>query len=601
MTKTPPSDDKALNVLQAVYSHQLERQDFGDLLQTLDEAILGLTSAEFEDDTIPTRLSTLENLEEHFQLATKLDLKLSEDDEEREIIQLCEGKTSCFAVDHTGNIFAASPACEDRIGKVIGRSIDRLPLRNTDIKALRNSVQEMTAHEVIRQKDRALFARHTEDEQVTIFHLKHFRKSKVVLAQFDHLVWTQFVDDAVHRNFAFTNAESNVVRLLVEGKRPVQIAESLNRSIETVRSHIKSAQSKSHVRDAAGLIRLMCEIMTISDRIVVGDPNATGTETELPQTVQINAGGAMFDVTQMVGITNPDPARTALFVHGLLQGPFLTRELRELLGTQKIEMLSPSRPGYGGSTGAASKDQFAQRCMEHMQHLLDAQKTEKTVLVAHMLGMQLAARFAQFAPDRISAIVGISGVIPIMSKAQLKKQSRMQRMAMLAAKYSPATLGYISQIGERYLRDGNEIKCLKQLFATSQPDQRALQDPEITQLLKKGFQHLIASGKSAFMNDTQAGIDDWEADFRVIGCPVVMLHGAADIAVPAQTVRDIIPQFPNWRFEFFEDAGQTLLHTHPKQVADHLAAIIDQNAALGVARHSPEPSAGPRNLTKADL
>jgi pimeloyl-ACP methyl ester carboxylesterase len=169
----------------------------------------------------------------------------------------------------------------------------------------------------------------------------------------------------------------------------------------------------------------------------------------------------------------------------------LTTQLRRLLVESKIEMLCPSRPGYGGTPSAKGKEQFIQTSIDQMLHLMDAYKIDKTVLVGHMLGMQFATRLAAYAPDRVSALVSISGVIPMMSKAQLKQQNTMHRMAMLAAKYSPATLGYIAQIGERYLREGNELKCLNQLFAKSVPDRNALKNQEYAALLKGGFQHLI--------------------------------------------------------------------------------------------------------------
>jgi len=581
--KNPPPDQKALNVLQAVYSHQLEKQDFGDLLQTLDEAILGLTSAEFEADAIPSRLSTLENLEEHFELATRLDLKLSEEDEEREITQLCEGSTSCFAVDHHCGIMAASAPCRDRMGDITGKPIDRLPLRNEDIRALRSAIQELTVSDTIRQKDRALFVRHSEEEHVAIFHMKHFRKSKVVLVQFDHLVWNAFVEDAVKRNFGFTQSECTVVRLLVEGQRPAKIAQHLDRSVETIRSHIKSVQSKTHIRDTTALIRLMCEIMTISENFDVPDGAAGSTDIELPKTFQILTARQTYDATQMIGVNAPDPARTALFAHGMLQGPFVTRQMRRILAANDVEMVCPSRPGYGGTPSAGSKDQFVQQSLDHMQHIMDHHQMDKAVVVAHMLGMQFATRLAAQAPDRVRAIVSVSGVIPMMSKAQLKQQGRMHRMAMLAAKYSPATLGYISQIGERYLREGNEIKCLNQLFAKSPADRDALYDAENAALLKKGFQHLIKNGKSAFIYDSQAGLDAWEIPFRQITCPCTILHGETDAAVPVQTLRDIQGAFPNWQYHFYDGAGQTLLHTHPKQIAEHLVAAVNKEIAYDIA------------------
>lgn len=578
MPKAPLQDQDALKVLETVYSHQLEKQDFGSLLQTLDEAILGLTRTEFEADSIPSRLKALENLDQHFEIAMRLDLKLSEDNEEREIAMLCEGSSSCFAIDQDSQVFAMSEPCKEKLGSLTGQSIERLPLRNVDIRGLRAVVQNLTAQTAVRQNDQTLFVRHSQEEQVAIFHIRHFRKSRVALVVFDHLVWSTFTEDAVVRNFSLTKAECKIVRLLVEGKRPAEIATDLDRSVETIRSHIKSIQSKTQIKSTSALVRLMCEIMTLSANLEGGPSKPQAETSKMPTTVQLKVRNQAFDTTKMVGIQNPDPTRTAMFVHGMLQGPYLTQHLRQRLAKSGIEMVCPSRPGYGATPPASNKQEFVRTSIDHMLHVLDVYKIEKTTLIAHMLGMQFATRFAAYAPDRVSAIISISGVIPMMSKAQLKQQNKMHRMAMLAAKYSPATLGYISQIGERYLREGNEKKCLKQLFSRSLPDQDALEDMEVSALLTRGFQHLIGNGQSAFINDSQSGISDWENEFRKIQCPCTILYGEADRAVPAETLRTIAPQFKNWEFRHFQDAGQTLLHTHPVEVGNVIERTINEHS-----------------------
>ncbi len=571
MTKHSSQDQKALSVLQAVYSHRLDKNDFGTLLQDLDEAILGLASAEFETDGIPARLVSLEGLDEHFDLATRLDFKLSEEDEEQEINDLCQSNAACFAVNQNGTIIAISETCRERLGNIAQQPIERLPLRGSDIRVLRKAVQEITASEAVRKKDRALFARHAETENVAIFHTKHFRRSRVVVFLFDHLGWTEFVEDAIKRNFGLTKAECAIVQRLVAGRRPAEIASDLGRSVETIRSHIKSVQSKTYSRDTSALIRLMCEIMTLSIDFEVHEAGLDNADLQFPAPYQMNRARSPYDVTQMVGVKDPHPNQTALFVHGMLQGPFLSKKLRSNLRNKGIEMICPSRPGYGQTPAVTNDAEFIQTSLNQMLHLLDFYKIEQAVLVSHMVGTQFAARFAAFAPDRVHSLVSVSGVLPMMSRSQLKQQNAMHRMVMLAAKYSPATLGYIAQIGERYLREGNEIKCLKQLFSRSNPDKQALSNSEVSAILKRGFSHLAENGKSAFKFEAQSGIADWEDAFRNLNCPCSFLHGDADAGVPAGTIREIMPDFPNWRFTFIEDAGQTLLHTHPHEVTDHIA------------------------------
>lgn len=576
MTKDAPQNQETLSVLQTVYSHPLEKRDFGELLHTLDEAILSLTRTDFEANEIPERLPSLESLDQHFELATRIDFELFEEDELREIKQLCQGSSSCFVVSNQLRILDISKTGLEKLGPLNNQPLEKLPIRNDDVRALRSALLEITKSNETRQRDRVLFVKYLEDDQVAIFRTSHFRKSQTVVISFDHLVWNEVVENAVKRNFLLTQAECKVVRLLVAGKRPSEIATSLERSVETIRSHVKAAISKTHTRDMSALIRLMCEVMNISANLDLSEDTQKAQKFEAPSAVQITCSGHVYDVTRMVGTSKHDQANTALFIHGMLQGPFLTAHLKRLLYENHIELVCPSRPGYGGTPPAATKDKFIQTSLDNMLHLMDALEIEKTVLVAHMVGMQFATRLAAHAPDRVQSIVSISGVIPMVSKVQLTQQSKMHRMAMLAAKYSPATLGYIAQIGERYLRSGNEIKCLNQLFSRSPEDRLALKNSECEAILKHGFQHLIASGSPAFTHDCQSGIEDWADAFSNIGCPVTILHGEQDSAVPSGSVQSLQPEYNNWTFSFLKNAGQTLLHTHPREVSQTLKVALDK-------------------------
>ena len=581
----PNEERKSLAVLQMVYSHQIKRQDFGDLLSGLDEAIINLVQTELDSDGIPTRLKSLEKLEEHFELATQLDQKYYEEDEGPELTALCEGPTACFAIDESLRIIAMTETARDRLGDIGQTKIESLPLRNADIRTLKSAVRSIVQQSDRRAQDKAFFVRSNADERFSIFHTRHFRKSKVVVISFDHLVWNTFVDAALTRNFGLTPAENRVVRLLAEGQQPKEIAMQLERSIETVRSHIKTVQTKTHIHNTPALIRLACEIMAVSMHIDEDQNGAFDPKHNVPLDEEITVpalhAGQAFDVTQMVGIADPDAAQTAMFVHGMLQGPYITQHLRTLLRERQIEMVCPSRPGYGGTPPASNKEEFIETTVNHMLHVMDDLKIDKTVLVGHMVGTQFACRFAQRAPDRVRAVVAISGVIPMMSRAQLRQQATMHRMAMLAAKYSPATLRYIAQIGERYVNEGNELKCLAQLFARSRPDRDALTDPEFATLLKRGFAHLNANGRSAFIHECQAGTSDWTDDFLSISCKRIFLHGSHDAAVPIRTVETTVGQHEQWELKLSSTAGQTLLFTHPKEVADVLESGFRTTSATG--------------------
>jgi DNA-binding CsgD family transcriptional regulator/PAS domain-containing protein len=67
--------------------------------------------------------------------------------------------------------------------------------------------------------------------------------------------------DAVLGSFGLTTAEQRVVRHLIQGSRLSAVAKSLDVSIETVRSQLKSAHGKIGVRRQSDLVRLLSQYL----------------------------------------------------------------------------------------------------------------------------------------------------------------------------------------------------------------------------------------------------------------------------------------------------------------------------------------------------
>ncbi len=58
----------------------------------------------------------------------------------------------------------------------------------------------------------------------------------------------------VTASFGFSDRETDVLKLLVEGRTNVEIAENLHISVNTVKSHIKSLYKKSEVTSRIQLL-----------------------------------------------------------------------------------------------------------------------------------------------------------------------------------------------------------------------------------------------------------------------------------------------------------------------------------------------------------
>ncbi|MFD0915543.1 alpha/beta fold hydrolase [Pseudahrensia aquimaris] len=578
-------DIGTMAVLETVYSYRLQGKEYGDLLSDLDQAITMLARSEITTGKMPDRLSVFEELETHFAIATQLDDRIVENTDEEQIQKFIDGPLACLAVDKNLKVLAISEAAKTSLGSIEDRHIRTLNMRDSEKKSLLQAIQTVLGETEQGPRDRLLFVQLDENADIQLCNIRPFPKAGIAILFFDHLKWNAFTDEALKRNFGLTSAETKVVSALMTGQRPKDIAVETERSVETVRSQIKSILSKTQLKDTTALVRLACEIIALSDKFDVHENAAdpVGFSFVPPAPAVVQHRGQSFGVTDMAGIKSASPERTILFVHGLLQGPFATRRFQKLCHEQNLRVISPSRPGFGATPVAKDKVDFTNRSVDDMAHLLDTVKIDKAVIASHMIGNYITSRFAARHPDRIACAISISGVVPVEFTEQLRQQNNMQRIAMLAARYSPSTMNFIARMGERYLREGNERKCLSQIFARAPGDLACLDDPEIFSILKAGMRHLMDSGRSAFIHDCQAGATPFAEDFFKGSHKRHFIHGVQDRSVPFETCSATAKSVPGWTFERVENGGQNILHTHPEVIVECFAKQLESAAQPVVA------------------
>lgn len=153
-----------------------------------------------------------------------------------------------------------------------------------------------------------------------------------------------------------TAAEVRVALLASEGLSAAESARSLGVSVETVKSHLRSAFGKVGVNRSRELARVVVEARALDGvrraaEVVTASAAPDGRLRLL--SVREHRTVAFIDY-------GGDPGARALFVcHGFAAGRTLPRRFVELLKRGGWRPLVPQRPGYGLTDPAASESYFA--------------------------------------------------------------------------------------------------------------------------------------------------------------------------------------------------------------------------------------------------
>ena len=100
---------------------------------------------------------------------------------------------------------------------------------------------------------------------------------------------------------------------------------------------------------------------------------------------------------------------TFILVHGAWHGAWCWRKIIPLLEKAGHNVLAPDLPGRGSNPVPMSEISF-QLCVQHVCQLIDSQD-EPVILVGHSLGGCTISQAAERRPDKVRALVYISGYL----------------------------------------------------------------------------------------------------------------------------------------------------------------------------------------------
>lgn len=574
------------DLLRDLYSYEVSASDYGDFLYTVDDVLTDLALEELSGSQMPERFDFLEALEQHFAIAGRIAENLGAEDEERKVARLMQSGFARLRIGEDRAIAAMTPAAQALFGTIRGRDFSALPISDASLAEMRRALSEPPPSGEA-PADRVMIERDEEADRFYVMHLRQFPRARCAVLTCSITMWNDFTRNTLADTFGLSTAELDIARALAEGRSANEIAEARGRALGTVRMQIKSIQQKTGCNSAVRLVRMIAELMSFTSVLEqmpeAGRAEDAGIpERNLDRRSLVTASGRR--VTWHAGRGR---GRPVLMMHGLLQGVAVTAEFAELARRSDLRLIGPARPGYRGTDPALTRREFEATVIADILAVLERERVERVVVLAHMVGTQYIAALHEVLGPRMGEVVIVSGFVPFDREEDLRQQNGMQRLAAFAARYSPRLLALIAQLGERHLKSGQGRQTLDRLLGRSAADRAALEDPEIEALLIDGLHHLTAQGRAAFTLDCMAGAHSRPAFYDANDVPRHFLHGVQDPAVPASAVEYSAGKFARARLDILADAGQTLLHTHPGTVVAALDAAWQR-----VADQAPVSSDG---------
>lgn len=491
------------------------------------------------------------------------------------------GRTAAFASSDGLTITAANVAADALFGLAKGSRLSQLPIEPEDVEALGKAIR--AALSSTDKPASVVRARSARTGGPIVFRIRqaHDGASRWALVVTSEFVWPEGLTDTMREAFDLTLAEVEVVRAVTAGQSPKEIAKTRGRSLDTIRTQLKSILAKTETHSQSELVRVTLGLMdVVGDAISYRGRNPEGGSQlrNIPYSSITLADGRRYDYIEF-----GDPAgRPCLFFpldYGMIRWP-VSAEAAAI--RRQIRVISLIRGGFGHSSPLPAGVNYAQRTAEDALELLQQLNIERAAVIAIGADLRYAMRLAILDPKRISGILGCAAMLPVQTAEQYDRMGKWHRFILANGRYAPRILPFLVKAGYSMARRLGKERFFMAVNAGSPGDLRTFAIPEVRQAILVGSDICLSdwhSSHDAFAREVIDSESDWSDVIHACPVPVRLLQGDEDPQSPIQTVRELLPLFPTLDVKFIEGAGQLLFFQEWPRALNELEEIMSEKMA----------------------
>ena len=550
-------------IIDRLYEVAVDPERYESLLDSWERRIgairdLAETEAAFHDPEI----------EAHFERANifldRLSIAENRDDPNAVLAQF-ENVAACL-VDARLRVVAANATAAHVFLLEEGVKLAALPLEEYDFEELADAVR--VALRAPETPTRLFRFRSTQSDRIIVFQIRPHAMDadRFAVVATSEVGWPSELDNTLRAAFQLSQTEVEVVRALVECQSLRMIAESRGRSVETVRSQMRSILAKTETHSQSELVRITLSLMD-----VVGQTEAANAALSRARDGVVALEPKEFQtITRPDGrrldfITLGDPAgRPVLFLpgdYGLIRWPASGEAQAKAQG---VRIIVPIRAGYGHSSDLRARDSVKDIATSDLAAVLEANGVKRCPIISTGSDSYFAFIFAARYPQMAEAILAFGGALPYTKPEQFERMEKWHRFILANARYAPHLLPFMVKAGFFLARRIGKRGFVHAVYGNCPADVATFEDPEVFEAMITGSEVALSDTFSAHRSFSREVIAqaraDWVKDVEAVRgkVPVHFVNGLQDPMVPEATLRDYMAEHDWIDYTLHEDAGQLI-------------------------------------------
>ena len=369
--------------------------------------------------------------------------------------------------------------------------------------------------------------------------------------------------------YGFTQAEAKVAAMITAGQAPDEIANKLNKSVETVRSHLKSALRKS---DSSRQTQLVSRVLTGIAPLLTPAAEPTVTET---------SGETIFtEDGRCIGFACYGPASgKPAMLFPSFRGSRLELTLDEAaLTLLNRRIIIVERPGHGLSD--PTDDLSYQLLARDVLRIADHLQISHFDVIGNSIGGYVALQTLPWLEKRVLRLLLISSTGSVAAmQADPKTYWWVQFYTQMLSLVPDLSQKFWFTVERKFADDEDKHKAF---FADHSPLEVAtvVDNPAVWRVYHDN--RIEGSRTTAWgaIHDLLRGIKNSETDLRQITVPTEIWHGELDNQISPSQAAALQQMLPDARLQLIDNGGHYIYLTHMQRIltAFDEAAINQQNA-----------------------
>lgn len=480
---------------------------------------------------------------------------------------------AAFIVSNTLHVEVSNQGAFSAFGVKPGVRLDALSVPLEMRNALLKTTQEVLRKSKITEK--LIKAEMASKCGTVLFRVMRIANStqgeQAALVVSSHFYWRDSIAALLGHVFHLTDAEQDVVRLLVEGKNTKSIATTRNTSEGTARGQIKSIISKMNLSSQTDIVRL---VMTLGEFPKSADSDNNTVELAVPELsnnwLETEVWKPFKSITvdddrtltyHDMGPANGNPILFSHLGSCMVRWP---RSMIRLAFEHNLRVICPIRAGYGQSDSLKLSANIFETMRTDTVSLITSLGIKKLPYAIQGSDFPFAVDLISKQPEMVSELISVGGRPCLPGGSSVDGEGRWQRFFVSMAQKAPHMVQFASKALMAMSRRIGPEAMLRQLCKDSPADLALLNIEEMKQILVANI-NLMASESTnaagAFAMEYIAFQEDWsDRVMTTQTMPVQIFLADEDPTVDLTAIPKLQEAYPWINIEVVQNAGLALIY-----------------------------------------